>query len=55
MSDAAGPRDLKVVDAFDLDDELRSLLKPGEMMRDGQGRRHRLPRYFYEIPTTKRR
>lgn len=42
---------LKVVDAFDLDDELRSILKPGEMVRDAQGRRHRLPRYFYEIPT----
>lgn len=42
---------LKVVDAFDLDDELRSVLKPGEMLRDAQGRRHRLPRYFYEIPT----
>jgi Peptidase M15 len=42
---------LKVVDAFDLDDELRSVLKPGEMVRDEQGRRHRLPRYFYEIPS----
>jgi hypothetical protein len=42
---------LKVVDAFDLDDELRSILKPGEMVRDIQGRRHRLPRYFYEIPS----
>ncbi|MDP9360081.1 MAG: hypothetical protein M3P29_01380 [Acidobacteriota bacterium] len=42
---------IKVVDAFDLDDELRSLLKPGEMVRDAQGRRHRLPRYFYEIPS----
>ena len=42
---------LKVVDAFDLDDELRSVLKPGEMVRDIQGRRHRLPRYFYEIPS----
>ena len=42
---------IKVVDAFDLDDELRSLLKPGEMVRDTQGRRKRLPRYFYEIPT----
>ena len=40
---------LKVVDAFDLDDELRALLRPGEMVRDAQGRRHRLPRYFYEI------
>jgi hypothetical protein len=42
---------LKVVDAFDLDDELRSLLKPGEMVRDAEGRRHRLPRYFYEVPS----
>lgn len=42
---------LKVVDAFDLDDELRSILKPGEMVRDVHGRRHRLPRYFYEIPS----
>lgn len=40
---------LKVVDAFDLDDEMRSLLRPGEMVRDAQGRRHRLPRYFYEV------
>jgi hypothetical protein len=40
---------LKVVDAFDLDDEVRSALKPGEMVRDAEGRRHRLPRYFYEI------
>src|SRR2546430_13160755 len=42
---------IKVVDAFDLDDELRTLLKPGEMVRDAHGRRHRLPRYFYEVPT----
>jgi hypothetical protein len=42
---------LKVVDAFDLDDEVRSILKPGEMVKDAQGRRHRLPRYFYEIPS----
>ncbi len=45
------PQSIKVVDAFDLDDELRSLLKPGEMLRDAEGRRHRLPRYFYEIPS----
>jgi hypothetical protein len=48
MSDES--QSIKVVDAFDLDDELRSLLKPAEMVRDAQGRRHRLPRYFYEIP-----
>lgn len=42
---------LKIVDAFDLDDELRSILRPGEMVRDARGRRHRLPRYFYEVPS----
>lgn len=48
VSEAQG---LKVVDAFDLDDELRGILKPGDMVRDAHGRRHRLPRYFYEIPS----
>jgi hypothetical protein len=42
---------IKIVDAFDLDDELRSQLKPGEMVRDADNRRHRLPRYFYEVPS----
>lgn len=44
------PLSIKVVDALDLDDELRLLLKPGEMVCDAEGRNHRLPRYFYEIP-----
>ncbi|HUP61726.1 MAG TPA: hypothetical protein VNA69_15045 [Thermoanaerobaculia bacterium] len=51
MSREDGESRLKVVDAFDLDDELRAILKPGEMLRDHEGRRHRLPRYFYEIPS----
>lgn len=51
MSPDETEQGLKVVDAFDLDDEVRSLLKPGELLRDEQGRRHRLPRYFYEIPS----
>ena len=45
-SDSVG---LKIVDAYDLDDELRTLLRPGEMIKDASGMRHRLPRYFYEI------
>ena len=49
MSESSETQILKVIDAFDLDDELRSILRPGEMVRDAQGRRHRLPRYFYEI------
>ena len=47
LDDAA----LKVVDAFDLDDELRTLLRPGDMVKDELQRRHRLPRYFYEVPS----
>ncbi|HEX8409155.1 MAG TPA: hypothetical protein VF883_09835 [Thermoanaerobaculia bacterium] len=50
-NETAEAQGLKVVDAYDLDDQLRSILKPGEMVRDSQGRRHRLPRYFYEIPS----
>jgi len=49
MNHEESEQGLKVVDAFDLDDELRSILKPGELLRDAQGRRHRLPRYFYEV------
>ena len=49
MADVEGQLGLKIVDAFDLDDELRSILRPGEMVRDAQNRRHRLPRYFYEV------
>ena len=51
MSSVETVQGLKVVDAYDLDDELRGILKPGDMVRDADGRRHRLPRYFYEIPS----
>lgn len=51
MSSVDTSQGLKVVDAYDLDDELRGILKPGDMVRDADGRRHRLPRYFYEIPS----
>src|SRR5690349_5617482 len=51
MSDGSNETGLKVVDAFDFDDELRTILRPGEMVKDARGRRHRLPRYFYEIPS----
>ena len=42
---------LKIVDAFDLDPEVRSLLTPQEMAEGKDGRQHQLPRYFYEIPS----
>ena len=55
MSDKADDNvGLKVVDAFDLDPELRALLRPHEMAEGALGRQHRLPRYFYEIPSHER-
>jgi hypothetical protein len=42
---------LKVVDGFDLDADIRAVLRPHEMVQDKQGRQHRLPRYFYEVPS----
>ena len=41
---------LKIVDAFDLDPDLRALLRPGELVEGLAGQYHQLPRYFYEIP-----
>ena len=46
-----GEEGLKVVDGFDLDPDVRGLLKPAERVEDKHGRRHHLPRYFYEVPT----
>jgi peptidase M15-like protein len=42
---------LKVVDALDLDSELVALLRPGGMVEGKRGDGHRLPRYFYEVPS----
>ena len=46
-----GEAGLKVVDGFDLEADVRQLLKPAQLVEDKHGRRHRLPRYFYEVPT----
>jgi len=40
---------LHAVDGFDLPQEYRGLLRPGEVETDFQGNIHRLPRFFYEI------
>lgn len=42
---------LKVVDGLDLDPDLVALLRPGGVLEGQDGRAHRLPRYFYEVPT----
>lgn len=44
---------LKVVDAFDLDDEVRALLRPGEALPEADGRPRRLPRFFYQVDSYK--
>jgi hypothetical protein len=41
--------ELPIVDGFQLDDELRGVLRPGETMRDREGRAHQLPRWFFEV------
>jgi len=40
---------LKVVDGLELPSEYRQALRPGEIVVDDYGRRHRLPRFLYEI------
>lgn len=51
MTESGNEPGLKIVDAFDLPDEVRTILRPGDMLKDLDGRRHRLPRYFYEVPS----
>ena len=40
---------LHAIDGFDLPQEYRVLLRPGEAETDFEGNIHRLPRFFYEI------
>jgi hypothetical protein len=42
---------LQIVDGLRLDKSLRDVLLPGRVLHDDDGRRRRLPRYFYEVPT----
>jgi hypothetical protein len=42
---------MKIIDALQLPEELRNCLRPGGELRDASGETHRLPRFFYEIPS----
>jgi hypothetical protein len=42
---------LPIVDARGLDEERRTLLRPGELVRDECGRARRLPCFFFEVPS----
>src|SRR6185369_5933396 len=43
--------EVRIVDAFDLREELRMVLRPDEPVADADGRPRRLPRFFYEVPS----
>lgn len=42
---------LRVVDGLALEAEYRAVLRPGELMRAYDGRRYRLPRWLFEVPS----
>jgi hypothetical protein len=44
---------LRIVDGLELDDKYRQALRPGETIKDREGRARRLPRFFYEIDSNK--
>lgn len=46
-----GSLPLPVVDGCDLEPEVRSALRPDEVLPDREGRLRRLPRIFYEVPS----
>jgi hypothetical protein len=49
MADVMSHFPLPIVDAFELDAPLRSLLMPGVAVRDSHARLRRLPRFFYAV------
>jgi hypothetical protein len=42
---------LRIVGPDELNETLRNLLKPGEMLTDADGIERRLPSFFYEVPS----
>lgn len=49
MNETIAIGQLVVVDGLELPEKYRKVLKPGETIVDAEGRRFRLPRYFYEV------
>ncbi len=43
--------ELRAVDGLTLSPDHRAVLRPGEAIIDEDGRQHRLPRFFFEIPS----
>jgi hypothetical protein len=46
-----GPAELRAVDGLTLSAEHRAALRPGEAVTDENGKRHHLPRFFFEVPS----
>jgi len=47
----SGPAELRAVDGLTLSAEHRAALRPGEAVTDANGKRHHLPRFFFEVPS----
>jgi hypothetical protein len=47
----SGSAELRAVDGLTLSAEHRAALRPGEAVTDESGKVHRLPRFFYEVPS----
>jgi len=45
------PNELRAVDGLTLSPEHRAALRPGEAVTDANGKRHHLPRFFFEVPS----
>ncbi|MEY2501857.1 MAG: hypothetical protein QOI07_2191 [Verrucomicrobiota bacterium] len=45
------PNELRAVDGLTLSPEHRAALRPAEAVTDANGARHRLPRFFFEVPS----
>jgi hypothetical protein len=44
-----GPSELRAVDGLTLSPEYRAALRPGVAVTDADGKRHHLPRFFFEV------
>ncbi|MDQ3556171.1 MAG: hypothetical protein M3409_05280 [Gemmatimonadota bacterium] len=49
MSESGTATGLHVRDGLQLDQDVRRALRPGEILRDAEGRERRLPRFFWEV------
>jgi hypothetical protein len=46
-----GPNELRPVDGLTLSAEYRAALRPGEAIKDENGKLHHFPRFFFEVPS----